>query len=129
MNIEIEYNQGFDNRIFLTQEEWNTFRRRKPVRYIRAKHKELCAVCNKPATKDNPFQHSHKIGFELGIIYLALTPEFVDSMDNIVSAHRNICNKSAELSVEDSMHHLKSLGVRELPDFLPDQLKQMFNNL
>jgi hypothetical protein len=30
---DIPINIGFDGRMFLTKEEWDTYRRRKPVRY------------------------------------------------------------------------------------------------
>lgn len=115
----IECNIGFDGRIFLTQAEWNTYKRRKPVRYISKQKPLLCEVCNKPATSDNPLENSHCIGFGLGIIYLGLTPEYVDGHENIVSAHRKECNSKAELSLFESCKLLKSQSINSLPGYLP----------
>ncbi len=91
----IPFDMGFGGRMFLTKEEWDTYRRRKPVRYIRGKHADLCSVCSKVAEQDNPFQHAHRIGFEVGIIYLGLTPDYIDSHPNIVTAHKRKCNREA----------------------------------
>lgn len=124
---EIDSNIGFDNRIFLTEAEWNTYKRRKPVRYIRKKKSELCEICEKPSEKDNPIQNSHIIGFNLGIIYLALTPEYVDNYENILSAHRKQCNSTAELSLLNSCKELKNRGVKQLPSYLPEFIHNIWN--
>jgi len=55
----------------------------------------------------------------MGVIDLALTPEFLDSNANIVTAHRRTCNKGSELSLIESMKRLRALGVTDLPRFLP----------
>ena len=112
-------NIGFNNRIFLTKEEWQTYIRRMPVRYIKKKKKELCEICGKPPSKDNPFESSHIIGFKIGIVFFALTPEFLDCDENIVSAHKRLCNSKAEISYRDVCSRLKSLDIEKLPDFLP----------
>ena len=44
----VKCNIGFDGRRFLTEEEWRTYLRRKPVRYIRKAVSEACEVCGKP---------------------------------------------------------------------------------
>lgn len=113
----IKRNQGFDGRVFLTQPEWETYCRRKPVRYIKKKKDSVCVLCGETGNDNNPLQNAHRIGFDIGIIELALTPDFLDSDDNIVSAHRNICNKSVELTVTESIEYLSSLGYI-LPRFL-----------
>lgn len=95
----VEFNLGFGGRMFLSRDEWATYRRRKPVRYIRRNHGAKCAVCGNPASPDNPFQHAHQIGFKIGVIYLGLTPDYVDSKENIVTAHRRSCNQAAELDL------------------------------
>lgn len=115
-------NFGFEGRIFLTKEEWQTYCRRKPVRYIKKKKDSLCCVCNKPAEKDNPFENAHVIGFDLGIIDLALTPDYLDSPENIMTAHRTICNKKTERSLLDAMKMLRKTGITDLPDFLPKEI-------
>jgi hypothetical protein len=59
------------------------------------------------------------IGFDLGVIDLGLTEDFLDSDKNIVTAHRRLCNKQAELDLTASMARLRQLGVQELPTYLP----------
>src|SRR5438874_72854 len=110
----IPLNIGFEGRTFLTKEEWETYRRRKPVRYIRKKHSETCYVCGQAAVENNPFQHAHRIGFEIGVIYLGLTPDYVDSHLNIVTAHKQICNRKAELDLLAAMKSLRDAGVTAL---------------
>lgn len=115
----IPTNRGFDGRRFLTEGEWATYLRRKPVRYIHKQKSAVCELCGGPATEENPLQNAHKIGFEMGIVYLALTPEFLDGGRNIVTAHRRKCNSEAELGLAESCRMLATLGVTALPRFLP----------
>lgn len=88
----IPRNIGFDGRMFLDEAEWLTYCRRKPVRYIR-RPRAACQVCGRPGSLRNPLQSAHIIGFDVGVIDLGLTPEFLDSEKNIVTAHRRACNK------------------------------------
>jgi hypothetical protein len=117
---EIKTNMGFNGDIFLTKSEWETYRKRMPVRYIMKKKIELCEICGKHETNDNPFQNSHIIGFKIGIVYLGLTPEYVDGHENIVCAHRKNCNSKAELNLMESCKQLKLKGIKSLPSYLPD---------
>jgi hypothetical protein len=119
-------NLGFDGRQFLLEAEWTTYRRRKPVRYIRKPKASMCEVCGRPGTADNPLQNAHGIGFDVGVIDLALTPEYLDSDENIKTAHRKTCNQAVELDLVGSMNRLKGLGVRELPAFLPDTVHELW---
>ena len=114
-------NLGFDGRTFLFEEEWRTYRRRKPVRYIRKPFTHECEVCGHCVERDNPFQNAHRIGFDLGIVHLALTPEFLDGDTNIVTAHRKLCNKKAELDIQGAMKLLMNQGETSLPSFLPEE--------
>lgn len=109
---------GFEGRVFLHEFEWRTYLRRMPVRYIRRKHDACCEICGLPGGDGNPLEHSHRIGFRVGIIEFALTPEFLDSPSNIVSAHKRVCNRAAELRKDDVLDHLRSIGVDALPEFL-----------
>jgi hypothetical protein len=84
----VKCNLGFDGRRFLSEAEWRTYLRRKPVRYIRQPTAPVCAVCGEPAASGNPLQNAHKISFDLGIVYLALTPEFLDGENRIISSVR-----------------------------------------
>ncbi len=124
--MKVKRNTGFDRRIFLTAAEWDTFCRRKPVRYIRKSKERVCQVCGLPATPGNPLQNAHIISFDVGVIDLALTPDYLDSDTNIVSAHRNQCNKAAELDLQRSMIHLGSQGITELPTFLPRFIHELW---
>ena len=119
-------NTGFDGRTFLSESEWCTYCRRKPVRYIRKRKEAVCNVCGKPATTDNPFQNAHVISFDIGVIDLALTPDFLDSDANIVTAHRLACNKATELDLRGSMARLRSLVLTDLPAFLPYYIHEMW---
>ena len=105
--------------MFLYEAEWSTYCRRKPVRYIRTDKTSTCQVCGQPGSAENPLQNAHIIGFDVGVIDLGLTPEFLDSDKNIVTAHRRTCNKRVELDLQGSMDRLRDLGVRELPEYLP----------
>ena len=49
----IARNTGFDGRTFLTEGEWNTYCRRKPVRYILKPKESDCEVCGQPPFGDN----------------------------------------------------------------------------
>ncbi len=117
----MKQNIGFNDRIFLTKEEWQTYIRRMPVRYIRKKKNKLCQICGKPPNKDNSFELSHIIGFRIGVANFGLTPDFVDSDENIVTAHKKLCNSKAEITIQDVCKRLKSLGIEKLPDFLPNE--------
>ena len=123
----IARNIGFDGRIFLEEMEWLTYCRRKPVRYIRKAKGSKCAACGLPDLPDNPLQNAHVIGFDIGVIDLGLTPDFLDSAANIVVAHRRTCNKGSELALPDSMIHLMTLGIRELPMFLPASIRNAWS--
>ena len=112
-------NVGFDDRMFLHESEWVTYCRRKPVRYIRAPCKTACQRCGERGSPDNPLQSAHIIGFDIGVIDLGLTPEYLDSEKNIVTAHRRKCNEESELDLTASMARLRELGVQELPNYLP----------
>lgn len=126
---KIDKNLGFDDRVFLTEIEWVTYRRRSPVRFINKIKTNLCIVCDQPATASNPMQNSHKIGFNMGVIYLGLTPDFVDGHDNIVSAHRDKCNSEVELSLESACLNLKSVGITELPTYLPKFIHEIWSDV
>jgi len=126
---KIDTNIGFNGKIFLTKEQWDTYRKRMPVRYISKKKKTLCEICGKQSEKNNPIQNAHKIGFRLGILYLGLTPEYVDKDENIVSAHKTKCNKSAELDLESSCRQLKNAGISELPNYLPSFVHSIWNKI
>ena len=110
---------GFDGRMFLTQPEWETYMRRMPVRFIKKAHSGVCVVCGKPAEQGNPLEHSHLIGFSVGVKKFALSPDFLDSDSNIKSAHKRGCNAALELKTARVADYLKSQG-HILPYWLPE---------
>lgn len=125
----VHYNLGFGSRVFLTRAEWNTYRLRKPVRYIKRSHGTACAVCGKSGTVTNPLEHSHQISFEVGVICLGLTPDYVDSPRNTVSAHKKSCNKASELTIEAAMQELRANGIKQLPAYLPKAIHRLWSEL
>jgi hypothetical protein len=129
--LRIQRNIGFDDRMFLEEAEWLTYRRRRPVRYIRRPRALLCELegCGLPGTPDNPLQSAHIIGFDVGVIDLGLTPDFLDSNKNIVTACRRKCNKKAELNLRASMMRLHGLGVKELPKYLPAEIRDLWESI
>ena len=115
--MSIKHNHGFGGRVFLLEHEWLTYMRRMPVRYIRRKYSDTCAICGKPAEADNPLEHSHIIGFLVGVRDFGLTPEYLDSEANTVCAHKRICNAKAEKSQEDVSVFLAAAG-HQPPEYL-----------
>lgn len=122
--LRIPRNVGFDGRMFLDEAEWRTYCRRKPVRYIRRPRAPVCQVCPLPGSPDNPLQSAHIIGFDVGVIDLGMTPEFLDSDENIVTAHRRTCNRQSELDLQGALIRLRALGVKELPKYLPAAVQE-----
>lgn len=123
----MEINIGFNDRIFLTKDEWQTYIKRMPVRYIKKKKTDLCEICGKPPNKNNSFESSHIIGFRMGVVYFGLTPDFLDRDENIVSAHKKLCNSQAEITIHDVCKRLKSLGIEKLPCFLPNEILEVWS--
>jgi hypothetical protein len=122
----IPRNKGFDGRMFLDKAEWLTYCRRKPVRYPKKPKADVCSVCLLPGSPENPLQNAHIIGFDVGVIELGLTPEFLDSPENIVTACRRDCNKRSELGLKGSMDRLRELGVQQeqLPKYLSAEIQE-----
>lgn len=89
---------GFNGRVFLHDYEHETYLRRMPVRYVRHPKAAICAVCGLPDLPANPLENSHLVPFGEGVRTYKLTPDWLDSPQNIVTAHKRSCNKAAELS-------------------------------
>ncbi len=92
---------GFDGRVFLADAEHETYMRRMPVRYVKHKKAALCCVCGLPGTATNPLENAHRVPFGVGVRRFRLTPDYLDSAENIVTAHKARCNKACELSEEE----------------------------
>lgn len=105
--------------MFLSEESWITYTTiRMPVRYISKIKTKSCQICGNLPELNNPLQNAHIIGFNMGIKKLGLSPVFLDGDDNIISAHRKICNKKAELSYEASVDLIKNKYNQELPNYI-----------
>lgn len=120
----IQRTVGFGGRMFLYEAEWRTYCKRKPVRYIRTPKAAVCQVCGLPGSPENPLQNAHIVGFDVGVIDLGMTPDFLDSEKNIVTAHRRTCNKQSELNLKGSIGRLRDIGVTELPQYLPAAIQE-----
>jgi hypothetical protein len=93
---------GFEGRVFLTEAESATYRRRLPVRYSARNasvSNGLCEICGLQADEGNPLQAAHKVPFNVGLLRYGLTPDWLDGPHNLTWAHRVKCNKRAELTV------------------------------
>ncbi len=112
----------FGERVFLTPSEWHTYVKNRPVRYCHIKRKSHCEVCGEAITKDRPGERAHKIPFAYGVTQLGLTPDFVNRPDNFLTAHRGACNHAAELDLWGIFDRLAAAGVKHLPDYLPEQM-------
>ena len=114
--------RGFDGRRFLTDAEYEAYCRRMPVRYAARNmgpKPEVCRVCGQPETRVNPFQAAHRVPFNAGILQYRLTPDWLDSRENLVWVHRRVCNKRVEMSAaqieaEVSWKLFRELEYKEL---------------
>jgi len=102
-------NLDFDGRVFLTEAEHQTYLRRMPVRFTKFDRSQNCCICGLPGTPENPIQAAHVIGFNYGVKLLRLTPDYLDSPENLKPVHRSTCNKSVELSIEAAIELVKNL--------------------
>ena len=113
--------KGFNGRIFLTREEHATYLRRMPVRFVRHKKEEVCSVCGEPEKEDNRFENSHVIPFRIGVVALALTPDFLDEKENIRTAHKRKCNRAVELSLDNCVAEVVRRTERVRPPWFPSK--------
>jgi len=118
--------EGFESRRFLDEAEWRTYRRRRPVRYTDKPKAKTCEMCGEPAGLDDPLQNAHIIGFTLGVIQLGLTPDFLDSHENLKTAHTRKCNRECELDLEQCMKRLRALDIQEIPKYLPAETQALW---
>lgn len=99
----------FEGRVFLLPHEHETYLRRMPVRYVKHPKATVCCICGLGPELDNPLENSHKVPFGLGVKKYKLTPDWLDSPSNIVSAHKRLCNKAAEMTAESIENLLAGL--------------------
>lgn len=108
---------GFEGRVWLTVEEWMTYRRRAAVRYpqklrpeVVARDGESCSACG--ADDGRPIQLAHCVPFKIGLIDFGLTPEWLDGKDNLCLAHQGSCNDSVECKIGEIPRLLISKGLK-----------------
>lgn len=114
----LRINNGFAGQIWLTDEQWDTYRRVPPVRYVR--HKLVtsnnsdsivqCFSCGKTDSIKN-LQVAHLIGHSAGIVDWGLTPDWLESPDNLVFTHPGQCNNNVALSPEGIVERLSTLNL------------------
>lgn len=102
--------------------------KKKACKILKKEKNTVCIVCGLSESDDLPMQNAHVIGLDMGIIDLGLTPDFLDSDSNIVTAHRGVCNQDCELNLYDAMVKLKSLGL-SIPQYLPDEIQRLWRNV
>ena len=131
---------GFDGRLTLTPEEWESYKRRPPVRYTLQQYGNIprpstCDYesCSVPRSTKKRITLAHGIGFQFGIAELGLTPDWLDSNDNLVGwAHEGICNKRLGVpeELEAAMRYLLRRRRDYLPpDHLPSETHAVFKRL
>ena len=99
--------------MFLTETEWQTYLRRRPVRYVRVKllgKEKKCEICGKPDSEENPVQAAHRIPFSKGVEKFAFTPDWLDRKENLGWACRRKCNQKMEWSDKKTLNFLKISG-------------------
>lgn len=99
---------GFGDRIFLTKEEQDTYKKRAPVRYVKHKKDVCCVVCG----GNDRLQNAHLIPFKNGVIKYGLTPDYLDRKENIVTACIGSCNKSVEWDHQKITTHVQALVAK-----------------
>lgn len=110
--------EGFGDRVWLTEAEWQTFRLRNPVRYLSSQRKALtkrdgpmCAACGGKGSHEFPLQVSHRIPFLIGVLNWGLTPDWLDRIENLALAHKGACNHRVEIRDLDIPATLRSMGI------------------
>src|SRR2546422_9831632 len=132
--------RGFDGRLTLTPEEWDTYQRRPPLRRTLAQYPDIrrpptCGYrhCSVPAESSKPITLVHGIGFDFGVHELGLTPEWLDSPENLVGwAHAGNCNKRLGVpeELEPALRHLLALRQDYFPpSYLPAETQAAFKRL
>ena len=117
---------GFGDAIFLTEAEWFTFRKHKPARHTHKNKTNICAVCGLGSIQGKRFEGAHKIPLMKGMANFGLTPDYLNRDENIVTTHNGKCNAKAELSVIDSMKLMREWGIKELPEYLDEEILELW---
>ena len=111
--LRLKNNNKFDGRVWLTTDEWQTYRRTPPVRYVGSAlpTTDTCSLCGQPFSITNPLTVAHRVPFSSGVIDWGLTPEWLNQAENLRATHRAVCNKHAELSDDEIALYLYDIGL------------------
>lgn len=109
---------GFEGRAWLTEAEWETYRRRVAVRYngskraaVVSRQGDLCFTCGEAALEGSKMQLAHRVPFRVGVVDWGLTPDWLDRADNLCLAHTGACNHAAELTTSEIAKLLRISGL------------------
>jgi hypothetical protein len=132
--MEIKSNTGFNGRTFLTEYEWNTYQKCLPETLIRKMKYPLSCECstNVDGESSSNFKKSHKIKFNMGIIQLGLTPDFLDASLNVNVSHKNRIHPPIlqKINLKDAIEILiNEYKIDELPEYLPINIRKLFEDI
>jgi hypothetical protein len=66
----------------------------------------------------------------MGVIDLGLTPDFLDSPQNIQTAHKKSCNRKTELALDQCLIRLKTVfGITDIPNYLKGEVKKLWETI
>lgn len=110
---------GYGDRVWLSVEEWQTYRKRVAVRYpqksrpdVEARDGDHCSVCGKRDDEgERRIQLAHRVPFRIGVVDWGLTPDWLDDVNNLCLAHQGACNNKAEIRKKEIPTHLQELGL------------------
>jgi len=99
---------------------------RSPSDYKNEKHK-ICISCGKGGTKSNPITNGHKTPYGKGIFEFSLSPEFLNSEQNVVRIHRRKgCDVA--LTTEQIVECLKKTDWYNPPPWVPKEIRDLFGS-
>ncbi len=126
-----------NERVFLSEAEWKFVQDHGPPRdaadstAFKANHPKTpettCWFCGLREAAGNPLQAAHKIPAK-AVHLLALNPDVLKRSDNFEWAHQRLCNDAVELELRQIMWRLMSMGIKELPSFLPKERLKMWED-
>lgn len=132
-DTHLKSTEEFQGRPWLSLEEWETYRRRAPVRYPSKLKDEIiekcgltCAVCKDKNVPEKDLQIAHHVPFMAGVVDWGLTPQWLDSEWNVCLAHSKTCNNEFGLDPQGVPAFLEEQGLN-LRDSQP--FKQGFISL
>ena len=137
--------EGYGDRVFLTKQEWEAYWKRTPVRYLfNVKiNGGKCFLGKDCSTKNGRrkvrLEKAHRIPFREGVLFLGLTPDFLNRKRNIVRACKGSCNNRCVLTPQGCLEQLKKWLDQDrkatpntpnnLPCFVPEIYRKEWQKL